>query len=1137
MSILDLLRRTLSYFARSNVAVIAGVVAATATIAGALIVGDSVRGSLRDMTLARLGNIETILTGPRFVTEATARKLDESSVPAILLAGTTKANDRVAGSVQIAALPEQAPQQLWPDAQFEVSDESIVLNARVAAALDAKVGDRVALLVELPASVPRDSLLGERDEVLAEVDFTVSEVLPPESGVGRFSLSPAQQIPAVVFVSLPRLQQALELDSVRATRRTAGREARINSIFSTIGSGLTPLQLATDFANAMTLDDIDVRLVEPETGDVVSVESRSQILPQAIAEAAHETARDLGTEPDDVLVYLVNEIANADEEAKFSMYSVLAGVDSFDGFEFEGNDSLTIDAMADDEIVINRWLADDLGVDVGDTIDLSYLEVGDTGDLPEVEAQFTIVGIVKMTGDALDRTLTPTVPGITDAKTFSDWEQPYTMDLGRVTDRDEDYWDAYRATPKLFVSLAAMQRRFASRYGNVTSVRLPGVDASDVGPALLKHVDLDAVGISFVDIRDAQLKAASGTTDFSGLFFGFSLFLIASAVLLIGLLFRLGIETRVKQLGLLRAVGWTPKQVRRLLTTEGLTLAIVGGLIGIAAAVAYAAAMLYGLTTWWGGATGTQFLTLHVTPTSLVAGFAIAVFISLMTMWFAVRKLNQQEPLDLLSGRTDDGILADEASNRSKTIAFVCLPIAGLVLIALLAGAVPNVEAFAGFSWQIVGFFVVGSLLLVGGLAFFANRLGMSKPSSRFSLPSLAWQNLSRARGRSLLTTSLIASATFLLVAVAVARKDPTADEPRIDSGDGGYRLVAETATPILTDINVETGRVEAQFLNDADAEPLAATDTVSLRMRPGDDASCLNLYSARLPTLIGVPPGVVRKWSDEGRFAFADTPSKAPWLTLLNTTESNQAGEPNDADQLTIPVLGDMNTLLYSLHKGVGQSIDVPNEVHPNASLEVTGMLSGSVFQGVLLMSDDNLRKVDPGVVGFRYFLVETDARTAAEVTSLLESGLADYGFDAEPVAVRLANFLAVQNTYLSTFQALGGLGLLLGTLGLGTVMLRNVVERRRELALMRAVGFQPRRLRRLILGENARLLITGLFIGTVTALLAMAPHIQTAGADVPWVNLMVLIVAVFIVGMVSAVWAVRRAEQVTVLEALQSE
>jgi putative ABC transport system permease protein len=139
--------------------------------------------------------------------------------------------------------------------------------------------------------------------------------------------------------------------------------------------------------------------------------------------------------------------------------------------------------------------------------------------------------------------------------------------------------------------------------------------------------------------------------------------------------------------------------------------------------------------------------------------------------------------------------------------------------------------------------------------------------------------------------------------------------------------------------------------------------------------------------------------------------------------------------------------------------------------------------------------------------------------------------------VADRLASFLAVQNTYLSTFQALGGLGLLLGTIGLATVMLRNVLERRSELALLRAVGFRDLLLAAMVLCENALLLGWGLATGALSALLAMLPHLVSTGADVPWRDVAVIVGIVFFVGMAAALAAVRASLKTPVLATLRAE
>jgi putative ABC transport system permease protein len=124
-----------------------------------------------------------------------------------------------------------------------------------------------------------------------------------------------------------------------------------------------------------------------------------------------------------------------------------------------------------------------------------------------------------------------------------------------------------------------------------------------------------------------------------------------------------------------------------------------------------------------------------------------------------------------------------------------------------------------------------------------------------------------------------------------------------------------------------------------------------------------------------------------------------------------------------------------------------------------------------------------------------------------------------------------------LSAFQSLGGLGLLLGALGLAVVQLRNVIERRGELALLRATGFRPRTLAALVLCENASLMTLGLGAGLLAALLAILPQLANRQAQIPWSTLAGIILLVFLTGLLAAGLAVRRAVQTPLLATLRKE
>jgi ABC-type antimicrobial peptide transport system permease subunit len=234
-----------------------------------------------------------------------------------------------------------------------------------------------------------------------------------------------------------------------------------------------------------------------------------------------------------------------------------------------------------------------------------------------------------------------------------------------------------------------------------------------------------------------------------------------------------------------------------------------------------------------------------------------------------------------------------------------------------------------------------------------------------------------------------------------------------------------------------------------------------------------------------------------------------------------------------------DKNTATYSLHlmQGRGENFSVTDSRGQTLRLAVAGLLANSIFQGDLLVSQESLLRYDPTIGGYRFFLIDAPAERSAAVERALERTLDDYGFTAQPASERLAGFLAVENTYLSAFQSLGGLGLLLGTIGLAAVQLRNVLERRGELALLRAAGFRRQLLARLVVLENLVLLVAGLAIGCLAAVLALLPHLAGGGASVPWGPLAGLLVLVLAVGLAASVAAVRAVARAPLLPALRHE
>jgi hypothetical protein len=316
------------------------------------------------------------------------------------------------------------------------------------------------------------------------------------------------------------------------------------------------------------------------------------------------------------------------------------------------------------------------------------------------------------------------------------------------------------------------------------------------------------------------------------------------------------------------------------------------------------------------------------------------------------------------------------------------------------------------------------------------------------------------------------------------------------------------------------------------DVQELRDVRFMPFRLRPGDDASCLNLYRPATPTLIAPDPRFIaaNRFSFGATLASSEEERRNPWLLLGRTFEDG-----------AVPAIADATSLQYVLHAAVGGDMTVDVGAESPLVLRFVAALSDSVLQSEIVIGENAFRRQFPSQQGFRYFLIDAPSvRTVEEANALAESAeraLAPFGFDAVSTVERLEAFHRVENTYLSTFQALGGLGLLLGTVGLATVMFRNVLERRRELALLRAVGFDRRHVSTMMAGETAILLLSGLGSGIACACVAIAPAWLARGGSMPGVGLVGLLVAILLVGVGSAVVATRAALRGDVLPALRAE
>ncbi len=1109
MSLWKLAKRSLGFYWRTNLGVLLAVMVSAVVLTGALVIGDSVRYSLKMMVKARLGETElALIPQKRFfraeLADDLARELETIVAPLLQLRGLIANGDGSKRANKIEVLGVDGRFFEIGTAQNPLGNsptQAIVLNKPLAAKIGVDVGDEVVLRIEKPSLMPRDVPLTPDSGLSIAFRLKVRAVAG-QSDFGRFSLQANQVTPLNVFVPLQWLQEKLD------------RSAQANTLLIAVDEedSLTVEKAKEALEKCWQLADAEIELRRLKHKDMFEMRSKRVFIDDSVTVAAINT----GDESFGVLTYFVNELRSGDKTTPYSMVAAVSQSADAGGPMSED--------MQDNEILINQWLAEDLDTKEGGEIELTYFVLGPMRTLREEKTSFRIKAILSMDNPAMDPDLMPDFPGLADAENCRDWEPGIPIDLGKIRQRDEDYWQQYRGTPKAFVTLRAGQKIWANRYGNLTAVRYPLSSGSseDIAGRLLKKVNPASVGLFFQSVRARGLKAGDQGTDFGQLFLGLSMFLITAALILVGLLFVFGIEKRSEQVGMLLAVGLSPKLVRRLLFIEGGILAVLGVALGTAAGLLYTKTMIYGLVTVWKAAVSGSSIYFYAKPSTLFQGALGAIAVSLIAIWLTLRKQVSRPARELLAGGLEWQFFKTGSVSKGRIGLYIAVLAAlGAVLLLSIMGDSDSATA-AGV------FFGVGALLLIAGLGLTQALLRIAAGSWNKAVSSLAGlglRNSTRRSGRSLAVVGLLACGIFLVIAVGANRKNSKADAQRRDSGTGGFALFGESAISILHDLNSQSGRESMGLNNDV----LEGVQIVQLRVHEGDDASCLNLNRAQMPQLLGIQPDQLQK---RGSFTFTKTiktqdPRPESGWDLLNLNLNDDI----------VPAVGDYATIYWALGKSVGDELDYIDEKGRRFRLRLVGMLKNSILQGSLLISEDEFVKRFSSEDGYRILLIDVPKDRTEAVADELSARLKDFGLALTPTAQRLAEFSAVENTYLSIFQLLGGLGLILGSVGLGLVVLRNVLERRGELAMLQAVGFDKAALKRMVFYEHGGLMGGGLACGIVAALVAVSPALKTPGAQVPYFSLALTTACIGISGVVWIWIATAFALSGELLEALRNE
>ncbi len=1086
--------KSFKYFIRQHIAVFLATMISTAVLTGALIVGDSVKYSLKKLVDKRLGKIEyAMISGDRFVSSELSTKISkELNLPTaslLMLQGIAinTDNQKRINKAQILGVDDD----FWALSKIEMpalTNKEVIISQNISDKLNINIGDELLIRIQNASVIPINAPFTTDENQSVALRLIIKHIANDDE-LGRFSLRNNQIAPYNIFVNNSVVGKVLELDDLN------------NLIVAAAIPDIHLSELDNSLKNNWTLKDAGLKIIPINNEGKFELLSNRIFIDSPVVDGVDK----MKIPNQKVLSYFVNSLEINNRETPYSFISAVP-------------ENYLSEDLSDSEIVINSWLADDLNAKIGDSLQIKYFVIGALRTLEERTANFVVKSIIPISNSIFDENLMPDFPGLSDAGNCSDWDTGIPIDLKKIRDKDEDYWNDFKGTPKAFISLEEGAELWKNKFGSYTSVRFDArnLSESELEQKVMSKISPADLSIGFVNLRAQGQQAASNGVDFGELFLSLSFFVIAAAILLLVLIYSLNAESRMSEVGILYGMGFSRKQIIKLRFSESVITIILGAIFGGLVGILYNNFMIWGLNSIWNDAVHADSIEIFVKPQTMFAGIFVGIVISLITIYFVtVRKL--KKTVISIIGKQENNYKIPKLT-INKIFAFS--GILGSLLI-IFYSIINSIEGNSQLMLTAGFLFLVGATSLF--LVFLRPKIRQNGDSSKtLNLNRLILMNAGRNISRSLAVVTLLALGTFTIIITGANRTTFSGTENERNSGTGGFKLWVENTVPVLQNLNTAEGKNQYGLEGE---EILNDVRFVQFHSLAGDDASCLNLNQVQQPQILGVNPSL---FDSLKAFSFAKLlkESDNPWLQLNENLGKN-----------VFPAFADQTVIQWGLMKSVGDTLTYHNEHGEEIYLVLIGGLNSSVFQGNLLISNNNFERNFPGSGGSNIMLVDAPKDKVVKVESLLNNYLSDYGVDVSLTSMRLASFYSVTNTYLSIFMLLGGLGVILGTFGLGIVLMRNILERKQEIAIFKALGFQNNQVFKLIFRENMLLLTVGISIGFISAFIGILPSIISPAFHIPGNFLFLLVLLVFVSGLIWIFIAARLGIKNNLLQNLKEE
>jgi putative ABC transport system permease protein len=1062
------------------------IVLLTAVITGSLLTGSSVKQSLRKSASEHLGNTEILISsGIRYFDQELVQRMQDSAN--LNCSGLLEINgycqvmnsQKTALNTHIFGVSKDFFIFHGHD-KIVIKPGDVAVNKRLADYLGIKQGDELIIRFKEINDIPPDAPFAPAGDAGKSVVMRVGSIVDPLN-TGNFSLSISQLTPMNLFINLSELED-IQKNSLKINRllvkSSSGNSLPVISnvlkrLLKPVDIGLRIRMLKTTIGNELISDRIFI--------DEAIIKEINNVLPSSSP----------------VLTYLGNRFESGSRSTPYSFVSALPA-------------SLYPGICDGNGIIINRWMANDLSLSEGDTIHMFWYSPDSLSKLVEKRDHFIVKKIVDHKDIWSDSLLMPDFPGISGKESCSDWNAGVPIKMGEIRNKDEEYWKKHKGTPKAFIGYEKGKELWGNNFGPATAIRFPSeVTVKEIKDKLEGSLDPYTLGFSITNLLNESVNAANKSVDFGTLFLSLGFFLILAAMVLLSFAVSSYFDTKRKHIKTLFALGFTNRRIEQLLIYETALICLTGCVTG--AAVGYLANVLIinALNTVWIGAVQTDAIGSYFNLLPVMAGF-ILTFLTIVTlMIIKVRRY--------MTGLNIKGkeIFAAPSAGQNLLFFFVSL----IITISLFLFSIFHKDLQLLFS------FTSGAMLLISIVIFWRQHyLGRFINNSDDIKNRQQLSHLYYAFNPSYAVTPILFIATGIFAVFITSTNKINYNEKEMyrSGGTGGYLLWFENSIPVKEDLNTISGRKTMGLDNDS----LSRMSFVMMKKSQGNDASCLNLNHIAIPPLLGVDPS---DFISKKSFSFSKTIKKEsimnPWEYLKLPPQNNN-----------IYGIADQTVLEWGLKVKEGDTLVLRAENGQPLKIIIAAGLQTSVFQGNVLIGMDNFTKYFPSVSGSSVFLVDGNSAFTEMYRNTLSDRLVNYGCEIEKTTDRLASFYKVTNTYLSVFGFFGALGMILGVAGLGFVLLRNYNQRKQEFALLMATGFSIRKIRRMILSEQLKILFAGVSAGALSALLATLPSIRN-NTDFPWQFLTLMILSVFLSGFSALYISLRSVKSSSLIALLKKE